>query len=300
MRECSIYMNFKNDDGFFDSNRAQQYSALIQKLDIKYINTKWNNKLFFQPTEDDIYAVEKIRDFTLENNVTITSFHYYGSIFQHDDPDQKLCRGQMKQSIDLYHILKPQVMVVHPGNLSLGRFAEHKQAYNEALKTFSAEQIHQIIVENLRYFADIAQKKEIRIALENIFDGRFYSRIADLVKLVNDINHPNVGYCYDCGHGNIDKVNHSEAIRLMGEKLFETHLHDNDGTSDSHLPIGFGTVNYIEIIKALNSINYQSTATFEFFRWPTEDRIEGVRNAIELWRALEKIAKEGYNNSNWK
>lgn len=300
MRECSIHMNFKGDDDFFDTVRARQYSELIKKLNIKYINTKWNEELYFKPNRPDVISVKKIRDFCLENNVTITSFHYYGPVFQHDGLDQSFCRGMMKQSIDLYSILKPQVMVVHPGNLSLGRSPEHKKAYQEALKIFTPDQIHQIIVDNFRYFGDIAQEKGIKIALENIFGGRFYSQIDDLVKLVSDINHPNVGYCFDCGHGNIDKVNHAETIKRMGDKLFELHLHDNDGTKDSHLPIGFGTIDYVEIIKALNDINYQNTATFEFFRWPTEDRIEGVRNAIEFYQTLEKIAAEGYKNKQWK
>ncbi|MGI6510204.1 MAG: sugar phosphate isomerase/epimerase family protein [Erysipelotrichaceae bacterium] len=293
-------MNFKGEDDFFDPVRARQYSELIKKLNIKYINTKWNEELYFKPNRPDVISVKKIRDFCRENNVTITSFHYNGPIFQHDGLDQSFCRGLMKQSIDLYSILKPQVMVVHPGNLSLGRSPEHKKAYQEALKIFTPEQLHQIIVDNFRYFGDIAQEKGIKIALENIFGGRFYSQIDDLVKLVSDINHPNVGYCFDCGHGNIDKINHAETIRIMGDKLFELHLHDNDGTKDSHLPIGFGTIDYVEIIKALNDINYQNTATFEFFRWPTEDRIEGVKNAIEFYQTLEKIAKEGYKINQWK
>ena len=54
-------------------------------------------------------------------------FHYFGPVFQHDGLDQSFV-GLMKQSIDLYRILKPQVMVVHPGNLSLGRSSEHKKA----------------------------------------------------------------------------------------------------------------------------------------------------------------------------
>ena len=300
MRECSIHLNFKNENGLFNKERAKQYREVIQKLNIKYINTKWNDELFFIPNENDFSGINKIRQFCIDNDVTITSFHFNGPIFDKDDATQSFCRRLMKQSIDLYHILKPQVMVVHPGALSLGRFSDHKQAYSEALKTYNADQIHQMIVENIRYFGDIAQEKEIKIALENIFGGRFYSQIDDLVKLVNDINHPNVGYCFDCGHGNIDKVNHPEVIRIMNDKLFELHLHDNFGDKDLHLPIGFGTINYVEIIKALNEINYTSTATFEFFRWPIDNRAEGIKNAIELWQVLEKIAQEGYNTNEWK
>lgn len=300
MRECSIYVNFKSKDGYFDAKRVDQYSELIKKLNIKYINTKWNDDLFFWPNGHDVMAVKKIRNFCQENNVTITSFHYYGPVFLNEDSDQDFCRKQMKQSIDLYHILKPQAMVVHPGNFSLGRSREHKKAYNDALETYTAEEIHQLVVENLRYFGDIAQEKGIKIAVENIFGGRFYSKIDDLVRLVNDVNHPNVGYCFDCGHGNIDKVDHAEVIKTMGEKLFELHLHDNDGTKDSHLPIGFGTTDYLKIVKALNDIGYQNPATFEFYRWPMENRIEGVKKAIDFYQTLEKIAETEYINSQWK
>ena len=46
------------------------------------------------------------------------------------------------------------------------------------------------------------------------------------------------------------------AIQRMGKKLYEVHLHDNNGKKDQHLPIGFGTVNWIEVIEALKAIDY--------------------------------------------
>ena len=86
----------------------------------------------------------------------------------------------------------------------------------------------------------------------------------------------------------------------MGSKLFEVHLHDNNGKEDQHLPIGFGNLEWISIIRALKDIGYQGTATYEFFRWPYVDRVVGIKNSIMFWESLEKIQENGYFTSDWK
>ena len=65
------------------------------------------------------------------------------------------------------------------------------------------------------------------------------------------------------------------------------------------MPIGFGTVNWIEVIEALNAIDYPGTATFEFFRWPMPDYEQGLTRAVEMWRTLEFVQENGYFTTNW-
>jgi sugar phosphate isomerase/epimerase len=50
----------------------------------------------------------------------------------------------------------------------------------------------------------------------------------------------------------------------MGGKLFETHFHDNRGRRvDEHLPVGFGTIPWFEVIQAMEDIRFPGPVTFE-------------------------------------
>lgn len=229
----------------------------------------------------------------------LSSYHFVGSVLDEDDPEQKRVRHYMQKSLDIYSVLEPGVFVVHPGTFSDGGFKKNKIVHQASLEKWGAEETHRRVVENLRWFGQRAAEKGIRLAIENIYGGRFYSQIDELIALVEEVNLENVGFCLDVGHANVDGVDIPATIQRMGKKLYEVHLHDNNGKKDQHLPIGFGTVNWIEVIEALNAINYPGTATFEFFRWPLPDYEQGLTRAVEMWRTLEFIQENGYFTTNW-
>ena len=230
----------------------------------------------------------------------LSSYHFIGSVLDEDDPEQTRVRHYMQKSLDLYSVLESGVFVVHPGTFSDGGFKKNKLVHQASLEKWGAEETHRRVVENLRWFGDRAAEKGIRLAVENIYGGRFYSQIDELIQLVEEVSRDNVGFCLDVGHANIDGVDIPSAVQRMGRKLYEIHLHDNDGKKDQHLPIGFGIVNWIEVIEALNSIRYPGAATFEFFRWPLPDYEQGLTYAVQMWRTLESIQENGYFTTNWK
>lgn len=81
----------------------------------------------------------------------------------------------------------------------------------------------------------------IQIVLENDTD-----KSPDLlVRLVSEVDHPYLGLCLDIGHQHaFSELGALQWVRRMGKRLYHIHLHDNDGTGDSHLPIGRGTIDF--------------------------------------------------------
>jgi sugar phosphate isomerase/epimerase len=66
-----------------------------------------------------------------------------------------------------------------------------------------------------------------------------------LVRLVNEVDNPFLGLCLDIGHQHVfSELDALEWVRRIGHRLSHIHLHDNDGTSDSHWPIGRGTIDF--------------------------------------------------------
>ena len=300
MRECSLHFDFSNAEGKLDLDKADALMDMALKLDIHTFNTYWNQNVYPEGEDEDRVFAEQIHALAKKKGMKLSSYHFIGSVLDEDDPEQTRVRHYMQKSLDLYSVLEPGVFVVHPGTFSDGGFKKNKLVHQASLEKWGAEETHRRVVENLRWFGDRAAEKGIRLAVENIYGGRFYSQIDELIQLVEEVSRDNVGFCLDVGHANIDGVDIPSAVQRMGRKLYEIHLHDNDGKKDQHLPIGFGIVNWIEVIEALNSIRYPGAATFEFFRWPLPDYEQGLTYAVQMWRTLESIQENGYFTTNWK
>jgi sugar phosphate isomerase/epimerase len=76
------------------------------------------------------------------------------------------------------------------------------------------------------------------VMLENIFEDE----PSTLVTLFDYFKDKNLWFCFDTGHFNLfSKASVEEWLLPLGDRLREFHLHDNNGKSDDHLPVGTGT-----------------------------------------------------------
>lgn len=81
----------------------------------------------------------------------------------------------------------------------------------------------------------------MRVAVENVFDEDPEA----LGKLIEEIGLPDFGFCFDTGHFNLfSKVPMEAWFERLGKRLVEVHLHDNDGSADSHWAIGRGNIDF--------------------------------------------------------
>jgi sugar phosphate isomerase/epimerase len=168
--------------------------------------------------------------------------------------------------------------------------------------------IIEIMAKNLRIAATEAGKCNVKIALENVDRFEPAATSADLTELVNQADSPAVGFCLDAGHGHCcGQTSVIEWIKLMNGKLFTTHFYDNRGARlqaatsekwirptgiDEHMPPGFGTIPWIDVIQSLWQIHYSDTVNFESGAWPGMDEKRGFECAINFWRTCEKLAEE--------
>ncbi|SNR64503.1 sugar phosphate isomerase/epimerase family protein [Desulfurobacterium atlanticum] len=103
-------------------------------------------------------------------------------------------------------------------------------------------------VDTFQQIADLF--KNTKIAIENVFD----ETPEHLIKLISAIDRENAGICLDIGHWKIfSSLPLSEWIESCKDKLFEFHIHDNDGKNDLHIAAGEGTIDFSDLIKLLNS-----------------------------------------------
>ena len=109
-------------------------------------------------------------------------------------------------------------------------------------------------------------KAGIVIALENDID-----KSPDLlVRLANQVDSPFLGLCMDIGHQHVfSDLDAVEWVRRMKDRLFHIHLHDKDGTGDSHWSLGRGTIDFESFYAAIEGHVPEVTLSLE-----TDDKME--------------------------
>src|SRR5690348_7315985 len=148
----------------------------------------------------------------------------------------------------------------------------------------------QLAVTNLRKVCDAAERRGLKIALEplNRFESDLVNTADDVVRMVNDINHPAANIMLDGFHMNIEERDLENAIITAGDKLIHLQVAENyRGTP------GTGQTNWAAYRKGLEAINYKGTITIESF---TTDNKE-LAGAVCFWKPMAEnqdlFASEG-------
>ena len=134
---------------------------------------------------------------------------------------------------------------------------------------YSRQKAQNATVAYLAPYIELAKKQGIGIAVENMVDygGRRRRYCGgdpeELIELVDFINDPAVGMCIDIGHAHNSGVYAPDFIRMAGKRLKATHVDDNLGDKDTHLPPFMGTVDWHGVMKALREIGYEGDFSFE-------------------------------------
>lgn len=147
-----------------------------------------------------------------------------------------------------------------------------------------------LAVKNLRTVCEMAHTREVQIALEplNRFESDLVNTVADVLRLIKDIDHPAAGIMLDGFHMNIEERNIEDALGRAGDKLLHLQVSENyRGTP------GTGQTNWNAYRKGLESINYTGTVTIESF---TPDNKE-LAGAVCFWHPMaedqDEFASEG-------
>jgi D-psicose/D-tagatose/L-ribulose 3-epimerase len=135
-------------------------------------------------------------------------------------------------------------------------------------------------VEALSSLVHDAKRLEVRIAVEPLtrFHTAFLNTTADACRLIDEINHPQLGILFDTFQMNVEEKDLGAAIRLAGPRLFHVHASENDrGTP------GSGHIDWRRVASALKEIHYDGRLIIEAFSPDNPD----LANFVKVWRRLE-------------
>jgi sugar phosphate isomerase/epimerase len=156
------------------------------------------------------------------------------------------------RSLERAYKLEAEVWVVHPGGHS-------------PLSLFFPDRAWKMNIKTLDKLADRARDAGIKMAVENLFGrGRFLKDIEEIKQFLRDPRIEDISLCIDTGHMNItmkEKAIHT--IDQLIDRAIEFHIHDNDGTIDSHLKIGAGNLNWRDFFNLIKRAGYTGKLILE-------------------------------------
>ncbi len=154
---------------------------------------------------------------------------------------------RLTQALAAADHLGAHLMVIHPG-FDPWRYPDMEHLWVENALSF----FHELLA--------VKSPGQCRLAIENI-----YEPVPDtLVSLVETLDSPRLGHCFDIGHWNMfGQASLTSWLDRISTRLFHLHLHDNHGDSDAHLPVGNGNIDFTALFAQLSVHSTQPSITLE-------------------------------------
>jgi sugar phosphate isomerase/epimerase len=179
-----------------------------------------------------------------------------------DETIRKATAQRLQSTLELVPLFGPPSIVFHAGYDASRYHAQRAEWLSSSMVTWET-------------LARMAEKMRVVIHLENVYEQTPEMILALLEKMSSEY----LGFCLDLGHMNVfGEVPLTEWLDALGPYLKEVHLHDNDGRSDAHEPIGSGTAPFEELFQYLQGKKLKPLVTLE----PHEE--------ATLWKSLESLA----------
>lgn len=195
-----------------------------------------------------------------EIGVKFTQSHAYfsvdGPVAPGGVPGGEMGEELMRRSVLAAEILGSEYMVTHPFSI-----VENGKVLPEA--SYEA---------NMEYFTRWGKfwhEHGVGMAIENMTAPKNsptpspFASPEQMIRLVDDLNKPNIGICLDTGHAFLSGYDPAEFVRKIGSRLRATHIADNHGEKDDHIAPFQGGINWFEFMKALKEIDYKYDFAFE-------------------------------------
>ena len=128
---------------------------------------------------------------------------------------------------------------------------------------------------NYRYMMALrpyAERAGVKIGIENLFrrdpeTNAFHSHLgtpSEILSLLDRLPREQFGLCIDIGHAALTYGDPAKFIREVGrDRIIALHVHDVEGSADSHSLPYLCTLNWKEITEALAAVGYDGDFTYE-------------------------------------
>jgi sugar phosphate isomerase/epimerase len=167
--------------------------------------------------------------------------------------DNKLRRfilKRLEKSLKHAHQLDCKLWVFHPG-------------HHSAISSFYPGMDWHTNLQSVKHLLQLSRKYNVKIGIENIPEifPTILKNVDDFSRFYKELGE-DVGMVLDVGHANVNGQVRAFLTRF-GDKIVHIHVSDNDGTQDSHLGVGKGTVNWQDFARAIRGMRFRGVVMIE-------------------------------------
>jgi hydroxypyruvate isomerase len=146
------------------------------------------------------------------------------------------------------------------------------------------EEQYASLTEGVKRAADLVGAAKLTLLVEplnSLVDhaGCFLTSCVEGLKLVREINHPNVRLCFDLYHEQVQRGNIIRTFTEAAPMVALAHVADNPGRNDP----GSGEVNFANVYRAIQKSGYTGRIAMEYR--PLGDPATSLRTAISGMRS---------------
>jgi sugar phosphate isomerase/epimerase len=171
---------------------------------------------------------------------------------------------EIKRAIEVAELAPFRFLVQHVGRSDE---ADDPRKFEAALSS----------IEHLRAFA---RQLGVSLLLENIPND--FSTPERLKEMMKSLHYPDLGICFDTGHGHLMSSVH-QAFGVLEDRICSTHVHDNKRDRDAHLWPGEGTIEWDQTMTSLRAAPNKPVLLLEV------EGAEGVDVAKKMAEAYSKL-----------
>ncbi|MCY3766007.1 MAG: sugar phosphate isomerase/epimerase [Gemmatimonadetes bacterium] len=135
---------------------------------------------------------------------------------------------------------------------------------------------------------DLMARRDVTYCIEPLTnqETNFVTGVAEALKLVQAVGHPNFQTMVDCRAASTEAGSHSEVIVQAGEAM--RHVHVNDPNLRGP---GFGELRFAPILKTLSELRYSGYVSVEVFDFEPDPETIAARSIGYLKGILEGLAE---------
>ncbi len=273
-------MDYGFDTWIYSIIEAEKALRRLREKGVKFVELSYEHlsKIFRGETVDS-KALRSIKESADSLSIKITQVHGpFGEIdleFASEDSSQRdKALRKIFNWIKYVGELEWGVLVLHTART---KFSEEHDFPKFVEKTRLA---------NIGFFKEVskhASEYGVKVAVENRLETCYGSLPRDLLDLMKEVGNESLGICLDTGHANVNKLNAATIVESLREYLVATHIHDNDGSHDQHLPPLMGSMNWDMMMRALSRIGYSRPLILEIHEY---GRLELDDNVVRASRVL--------------
>lgn len=211
------------------------------------------------PSMIDIKNISKMLDYYHLKAPVIGTGQIYNdglSFTDNDESSRKTAIGRCVKAVQMAAELNSMVIF---GKVR-GRYEVGVE--KEIIEERAKEAFNIILKEAEKYKINIVLEPQSRVGTD------FLNPIPECIKWIKNFNHSNFKIMGDTFHMNIEDTSIIASLIKASPYLVHIHLSDNN-----RLAPGLGSLNFNEILKVLDALNYKGSLSIEVFQRPNSEEV---------------------------